>query len=93
MRAFVLIAVLGLAACAQPSGHVGVAPDGKASGAVRSGPASAGVGPNGANASVKVVDTPTTDVTVGTGGAGVSVRPAGSPVGVGIGPGGLRVGF
>ncbi|WP_081532874.1 hypothetical protein [Rhodovulum sp. P5] len=84
-----------LAACAAPAPHgrAAVGPDGTASAAVTAGAITVGGGPGGAHASARVVDTRTTDVTVGTHGASVSVRPLGSAIRLSIGTGGVGIGF
>ncbi|GAA0302836.1 hypothetical protein [Rhodovulum strictum] len=90
------LAALGLillAGCAAPSGQVAVTPDGQASGRVASGPVTVSGGPGGPGASVRVVQTGTSAVRVGTDGAAVSVRPAGLPVRIGAGTGGVSLGF
>ncbi|SIO46441.1 hypothetical protein SAMN05444722_2330 [Rhodovulum sp. ES.010] len=83
----------GLAACGAPSGQVAVTPDGQAAGRVSSGNVTVAGGPSGPAAAVRVIDTASTDVTVGTGGATASVAPRGLPVRVGLGRGGIRLGF
>ncbi|WP_172329258.1 hypothetical protein [Mangrovicoccus sp. HB161399] len=60
---------------------------------VESGRVNAGVSTNGAYASVDVIDTRNVDVSVGTGGPSASVHVGNTPVRVGIGRGGWRVGF
>ncbi|MGC9418599.1 MAG: hypothetical protein ACP5EN_06445 [Rhodovulum sp.] len=93
MKRIALVAALGLGGCGAPSGEVAVSPEGEAAAAVTSGAVTVAGGPGGAAASVKVVDTASTDVRVGTDGAAVSVRPGGLPVRVGLGTGGIRLGF
>ncbi|MCO8145513.1 hypothetical protein NHN26_09780 [Rhodovulum tesquicola] len=90
MTRLAALGLLALAGCAAPSGQVAVTPDGQASGRVASGPVTVSGGPG---ASVRVVQTGTSAVRVGTDGAAVSVRPAGLPVRIGAGTGGVSLGF
>ncbi len=97
MRA-VLAALLlaATAACAPVNPDVGgsIGPGGASARAgVESGRVNAGVSTNGAYASVDVVDTKNVDVSVGTHGPSASVKLGSTPVRVGIGRGGWRVGF
>lgn len=85
IRILAATALLALGACATAQ------PDVNAS--VGSGGVSAGVGTGGGYAAVDVVETENVDVTVGTGGAGASVRVGDSPLRVGFGTGGWRIGI
>lgn len=85
-----------LAACTapRPTGGVAVDGDGDVTGAVgvRGDRAAVGVNTDGeVGARVDVVDTGNARVTVGTGGASASVRPG--RLRVGVGGGGVRLGF
>ncbi|MBE3639329.1 hypothetical protein [Mangrovicoccus algicola] len=97
MRAILAaLLLLAMAACAPVRPDVGgsVGPGGAAAHAgVETGRINAGVSTNGSYASVDVVDTRNVDVAVGTHGTSASVRLGNSPVRVGVGRGGWRVGF
>ncbi|TCO71160.1 hypothetical protein [Rhodovulum euryhalinum] len=93
MRRAAALLLMALAGCAAPSGQVAVTPDGEATGALSTGPVTVAGGPGGAAASVRVVDTAHTDLIVGTDGAAVAVRPGGLPVRLGLGTGGISLGF
>ncbi|WP_424989868.1 hypothetical protein [Fluviibacterium sp. S390] len=91
-----LILAAGLSACGPPQPDLGasVGPGGAGAHAgVQSGRVSAGVSTSGTYAAVDVVQTDKVDVTVGTHGAGASVRVGNSPVRIGLGTGGLRLGI
>lgn len=97
LRTVLLVtSLLALVACGKPQPDVGasVGTGGPAAHAgVSSGRVNTGVSTHGAYASVDVVQSEKVDVTVGTGGAGASVRVGHSPLRVGIGTGGLRLGI
>lgn len=86
--------LLLLGACAAPAPQATLDVDGRGtSGTVSAGAVAVGAGPDGPSAAVRVVDTRNADVTVGTGGGVVSVRPAGGPVKVNVGLGGVSLGL
>lgn len=93
MRRIAGLMLMALGACAAPSGQVALTPEGRGSGAISTGPVTVAGGPGGTAAAVRVVDTADTDLVVGTNGAAVSVRPGGLPVRLGVGTGGIRLGF
>lgn len=94
----VLFAILltALAACAPVRPDVGASVGSGGASAragVEAGRVNAGVSTNGTYASVDVIDTGRTNVSVGTNGPSASVRVGNSPVRVGVGRHGWRVGF
>lgn len=96
MRLFFGLALLVLVACGPPKPTVGASvgatgPDARVG--VQSGRVNAGVGTNGAYAGVDVVQTDNVRVGVGTGGVGASARVGNSPVRLGWGLGGWRIGI
>lgn len=93
MRRIAALSALALAGCTAPSGQVALSPDGAASAALSTGRVAVSGGPDGAAAAVRVVETDTADLVVGTNGAAVSVSPGGLPVRLGLGTGGIRLGF
>lgn len=91
-----LALLASVAACSSVSPDVGASvgtggPSARAG--VEAGRVNAGVSTSGTYASVDVVQSDNVDVTVGTHGAGASVRLGHSPVRIGVGTGGLRLGI
>ncbi len=97
MRAVLAALLLAVtAACAPVTPDVGgsVGPGGASARAgVESGRVNVGVSTSGTYASVDVIDTRNVDVAVGTHGPSASLRLGSSPVHVGVGRGGWRIGF
>lgn len=95
-RAIAAALLMTTAACAPPKPDVGAsvgAGGASARAGVDAGRVNAGVSTHGAYASADVIDAENVNVRVGTNGPSASVRVGQSPVRVGWGLGGLRVGF
>lgn len=95
-RILALVLSLAVFGCAQVEPEFGAsvgAGGASARAGVDAGRVNAGVSTNGAYASADVIDTESVDVRVGTNGPSASVRVGKSPVRVGWGLGGWRVGF